>query len=227
MVKVPRFCHFCKSAECEVHYFVWAHHFGRLPFLCLFMERLVCPSSLERPRFALRRWSPEHAPLLKATLDANLSHLRPFLPWAWKEPSTLAVLEERLAGWKERFDAGEEYLFGLFAPGESEVWGAVGIHRRGGEQVLELGYWLSQSITGQGLMTEAVGLLTSVCVHHLGARRVQICCDAQNAPSSAVAKRLGYRLSNVFEEDFGGWQRTAMVWSIEAPAVPPLYHVVQ
>ena len=37
-------------------------------------------------RLVLRCWQPTDAPLLKAAIDANLEHLRPWLPWAQYEP---------------------------------------------------------------------------------------------------------------------------------------------
>ena len=40
-------------------------------------------------RLVIRCWQPEDAPLLKASIDENLDHLRPQMPWAMNEPTDL------------------------------------------------------------------------------------------------------------------------------------------
>ena len=40
-------------------------------------------------RLVIRCWQPEDAPLLKASIDENLEHLRPQMPWAMNEPTDL------------------------------------------------------------------------------------------------------------------------------------------
>lgn len=47
-------------------------------------------------RLVLRCWHPSDAALLKAAIDANLDHLRPWLPWAQHEPEDLQAKIERL-----------------------------------------------------------------------------------------------------------------------------------
>jgi RimJ/RimL family protein N-acetyltransferase len=66
------------------------------------------------PRLVLRCWKASDAPLLKAALDSSLEHLRPWMPWANQEPSTITALEARLAGFAEDFRQGRDFIYGIF-----------------------------------------------------------------------------------------------------------------
>jgi RimJ/RimL family protein N-acetyltransferase len=44
---------------------------------------------IETPRFVLRRWEPDDAPLLKHAVDSSIEHLLPWMPWARYEPQSL------------------------------------------------------------------------------------------------------------------------------------------
>jgi RimJ/RimL family protein N-acetyltransferase len=58
----------------------------------------------------------------------------------------------------------------------------------------EIGYWLRESASGHGYMTEAIGGLTRYAFEKLRARRIEIRCDPNNLRSAAVAERNGYTL---------------------------------
>ena len=55
------------------------------------------------PRLVLRCWRPADAPLLKEALDSSLDHLRPWMPWARDELSTLDDISVRLARFARDF----------------------------------------------------------------------------------------------------------------------------
>lgn len=59
---------------------------------------------------------------------------------------------------------------------------------------LEIGYWLRTEATGRGIMSRCVERVTSLALALPGIDRVEIRCDAANSRSSAVPRRLGYRL---------------------------------
>src|SRR6478609_3194876 len=88
---------------------------------------------IETPRLVLRCWEPDDAPLMKDAVDTSLDHLRPWMPWARFEPQTLDEKVDLLRGFRSRFDADEDFPYGVFAPDESRQLGGAGLHRRGGE----------------------------------------------------------------------------------------------
>ena len=151
------------------------------------------PLRIDTDRLVLRCWTRADAPLLKLAVDASLDHLRRWMTWAWDEPSKLEVVEHRLERKEAQFLAGEDFTFGLFDRGESEVVGAAGLHRRIGPGALEMGYWIRADRAGRGLATEAARALTKAGLALPDIDRVQIRCDPANAASASIPRKLGYR----------------------------------
>jgi RimJ/RimL family protein N-acetyltransferase len=131
--------------------------------------------------------------LSKEAVDSSLDHLRPWMPWALDEPSSLEVIEERIARTARDFAEGREFVYGIFSRDESRMLGCMGLHRRNAETDLELGYWLRVSALGQGFATEAAAALTTAAfASRPDLLTVTIICDPANTRSAAVPARLGY-----------------------------------
>lgn len=145
------------------------------------------------PRLHLRSWKPSDAPALKQAIDESLEELKPWLPWAWTEPSTLDSMVARLSRFEVDFDLGRDWVYGVFERGPERVVGGSGLHRRRGPDALEIGYWLRSTSVGRGYATELAAALTRVALEHHKVRAVQIRCDPNNLRSAAIPKRLGYR----------------------------------
>ncbi len=140
----------------------------------------------------IRCWSEADAPLLIEAIDANLEHLRPWLPWAAHEPQPLDRKVALLRSFRRRFEAGEDFTYGLFAPDERTVLGGAGLHRRIGAGAIEIGYWVHVDHVGHGLATEASAALTRVGFGPLELQRIEIHCEPANAASGVVAAKLGF-----------------------------------
>lgn len=152
------------------------------------------PNRIETERLVLRCWTPADAEKLRAAIDPSLDHLRRFMPWAMNEPRSMEETRALLLGFQERFEAGEDFTFGIFTIDESEVVGGTGLHRRIGQGGLEIGYWIRVDRTRQGLATEAARALTEVGLNAPGIERIQIHCDPENVASRRVPETLGYVL---------------------------------
>jgi len=174
-------------------------------------------------RTVIRCWAPEDAPLLKAAIDANLDHLRPWMVWAHDEPEPLQKKIDRLREFRGKFDLGQDFFYGIFNPLESEVLGATGLHTRLGENMREIGYWIHRDYTGRGLATEAASALVKVAFEIEDVLRVEIHCDPRNVRSAAIPKKLGFknerilRRHNPFRD---GEMRDEMNWSLQAEQYP-------
>jgi RimJ/RimL family protein N-acetyltransferase len=149
------------------------------------------PYRLVTERLELRCWDPSEAPQLKAAIDANLEHLREFMPWAHDEPSPVSEVAERLRGFRAEFDRDAGYFYAIWQAGE--VAGGCGFHRRVGEGALEIGYWIRADRTGRGLATEMGSALTRAAFDALDVERVEIHVDPRNVASLGVPRRLGFR----------------------------------
>ena len=114
------------------------------------------------------------------------------LPWVdeWLVNDYDAI--GKIAEGNEKWDTGADCHFGVFV--EDMVVGAAGLHDRIGPGGLELGYWLADGWTGQGIMAIATGLLTDLAYVDPQIDRLRIMHDVTNLPSAGVPRRLGYTL---------------------------------
>lgn len=150
------------------------------------------PARLEASGFVLRAWSPADAPLLEATLAASDAHLRPWTPWVITGKVPGLTLEERLARHAEDWQAGREWIYGIFTSDERELLGGCGLHPRIGPGAVEIGYWLAERATGRGVATAAASLLTSTAFGPPHMERVEIRVEPRNVRSAMVPQRLGF-----------------------------------
>ena len=169
--------------------------------------------------------------MIKEAVDASLAHLRAAVAWAQSVPEPLAVLESRLAASAAAFDAGEGWAFTIFDANESTVLGAVGLEPAEpalaalvGPATLETGYWLRTTATGHGYATEATVAIVELAFTKLGARRVAICHDPENAPSAGIPRRLGFKCVGTVADALlpgrlspdGSLRPATTVWVIDA-----------
>ncbi len=168
-------------------------------------------------RLVIRCWSPGDAALLKAAVDSNTSHLRPWMPWAPLEP---ASLESRIAWTRQcrgEFDLGKDFVYGIFDPEEREVIGGTGLHTRQGEGVREIGYWIQEKHARKGFATEVSAALTKVAFAIDKVKRVEIHCAVDNYKSAGVPRKLGFVQEGVFRKrirDADGRLHDSMVWTM-------------
>jgi RimJ/RimL family protein N-acetyltransferase len=140
----------------------------------------------------LRRHRADDVDALHDVIAASREHLRPFMPWADQErAATAEFIARTIASW----DAGEDFGYLVVEPtadGE-RLLGACGMHRRGGPDTIEIGYWLRPDAVGRGVMTATARAVTEVAFHLDGVSRVEIRCDTANERSAAIPRRLGFR----------------------------------
>ena len=149
----------------------------------------------------LRVGEPEHAPLLREAIDSSLEHLRAWLPWAMQEPRTLAQTAASLIEAARLFARGDDFRYLIFDCEQEKVLGAIGLHRRGPAESLEVGYWIRSEMTSRGLATEAAGAVTAAALRVPGIDAVRIECDPANVRSRRIPEKLGFRLVETRQAD--------------------------
>jgi RimJ/RimL family protein N-acetyltransferase len=142
---------------------------------------------------------------MAVVVTQSLAHLRPWMPWAQDAPSAESA-ELVVRRMQADFIARRDLSFQIYArrPDGSagRLLGGTGLHRIDwGLRKFEIGYWIRPEAAGQGHVSEAVRLLAVLAFGPLGARRVEIRCDARNARSRAVAERCGFQLEGVLRCD--------------------------
>ena len=144
----------------------------------------------------LRTWSLADCPEMVAAINANLEHLRPWMPWA-QAPATDESATEFLRACVEGFEAGTQFNYAIDVDGETV--GSIGLMGRIGPGALEIGYWVSVAHSGRGIVTMSARALTEAARAIDGCTRVEIHCDEANLASAAIPRRLGYTLARVDE----------------------------
>ncbi|NKE57538.1 GNAT family N-acetyltransferase [Lentzea sp. PSKA42] len=83
----------------------------------------------------------------------------------------------------------------------------------------EVGCWLEPSATGRGLVTRAAKVLIGWAIRERGMHRVEWLVSSRNAPSIAVARRLGMTRDGVLRSYHlhRGVRQDLEVWSVLAP----------
>ncbi len=177
-------------------------------------RRFAPPVRVLGSGFILRCWAESDAPLLRAALDASDAHLRAWTPWVVDGREPGLSLDSRLARHAAAFAAGDEWVYGIFDSGATEVLGGCGLYPRVGPGAIEIGYWLAVAHTGRGIATECARMLTLLALAAPSIERVEIRCDPRNEASARVPRRLGFRLGGGAPPDGGETSPSLDIWTI-------------
>lgn len=107
-------------------------------------------------------------------------------PYTLKDAKWWVNYNLKLEKKKER----HEIVFGISIDGK--VVGCVGLDRIH-DGCAELGYWLGKDYRRQGIMTEAVGLVSNYAFRKMKLRRIYVFVFPWNKASVSVIKNNGYK----------------------------------
>ncbi|MFY9150740.1 MAG: GNAT family protein [Prolixibacteraceae bacterium] len=62
---------------------------------------------------------------------------------------------------------------------------------------IEIGYWLTEKMTGKGIATEATRKMVNLAFRNMNMNRIQIRCGIGNEKSSAIPRRIGFTFEGV------------------------------
>ena len=153
-----------------------------------------------RDDFELRLLEERHAPELFAAVERNREHLRQWLPWvdaATAEDDVIAFIRSTL----EMFAAHDGFTAGIWH--RERAAGVIGTHRIDWpNRRAELGYWLAREFEGRGIITDACRVSINHLFREMDLNRVEIRCAAGNAKSSAIPRRLGFKLEGTHRDAY-------------------------
>ena len=165
----------------------------------------VPPESWAVGALRLRRLVADDAPAVSQAVTESLDHLAPWVVWANAQTASVEGQRARLSAPGREWSASSDYQYGIFARADGAVpdddadadvvVGACGLHRRSAPGTLEIGYWVHVAHTGRGIASRAAEALTDIGFSLSGVERMEIRCDAANAASAAITRRLGYVLA--------------------------------
>src|SRR4051794_12774522 len=163
----------------------------------------------------LRPWTLDDVPAQVRVVNANLEHLRPWMPWAQEaatDESQGGFVRDSLRQWVE----GTTFNYAICTTA-GEIVGSCGLMARRGPGVLEIGYWVAADHGGRGIATAVSRALTDLARGVDGCERVEIHCDEANVRSAAVPRRLGFTLlrTELRELTAPGEAGRSQVWGLD------------
>jgi RimJ/RimL family protein N-acetyltransferase len=178
------------------------------------------PERLDAGLLVLRRLRPEDADAIAAAVAASMEHLRPWMPWATPDSADPRTQRVRVAESDEMWAQGTDFIYSIVGT-DGDLAGEIGLHRRLDDGGIEIGYWIAEQQTRRGLGTAAAAALTEVALRLPGVARVEIHCDEANVASSAIPRKLGYRLDRVasYPSEAPGESGRRQIW-VRVPAGP-------
>jgi ribosomal-protein-serine acetyltransferase len=147
----------------------------------------------------LRALDEADADELHALIERNRAQLAKWSQWAQDQrlEQTLAFI--RRSGLEESNNSGLQRAI----VANQRIVGVVGFPKIDwANRSAEIGYWLDQTHQGRGVMTAAVAALVDHAFGSLHLNRLEIRTDAENAPSRAVAERLGFRYEGTLRQSY-------------------------
>jgi RimJ/RimL family protein N-acetyltransferase len=158
---------------------------------------LDIPESIATPRLVLRATRAGMGAVVNAAVLESHGLLKPWMPWA-HDPQSLEAAEEHCREMQAKWHSREVLDFCFHRREDGEFVGKGGLHTIDWRvPKFEIGYWMRTSCSGRGYATEAAGALAEFARATLGARRVEIGSDAQNAASRRVAEKSGFVLEGI------------------------------
>jgi RimJ/RimL family protein N-acetyltransferase len=158
-------------------------------------------TELRGPRITVRQPQLSDAQTIFDAILESREELRPFLPFValYEKPDGMDEMRAFIIRSQAQWILRQDFICGFWRTDDGHYLGSIGLHPRNWDvPSFEIGYWQRTGNTGQGYMTEAARLITDFAFTGLGAQRVMIRCDARNARSAAVARRLGFVQEGLF-----------------------------
>jgi len=180
---------------------------------------------IETDRLVVRCYQPSDLELFAKATHENIEHLKPWMPWAHFEPTSMKEKLSRILRFRGLFDTHQDCIYGIFNKDESEIVGGTGLHPRLGDRELEIGYWIHKDHINQGLVTESTSSLIKVAFEILHIHRIEIHCDPANIASASIPRKLRFthegtlRGKNSFLDEW----KDSMIWGLldmEYPSSP-------
>jgi len=174
------------------------------------------PPELRTSRLVLRPWRSADAAELLPILEANRMHLGPWIPARVSNPAPVPELEQRLQSFADLFEQDREWRYAMTQAKDGLLLGEIGLFPRDASRRVafaeadrvELGYWLRADATGTGVVQEAGRTVLDAASQFKQFSHCEIRCDPRNAPSVAVARRLGFELMQTTDEPLQVWSRS-------------------
>lgn len=147
----------------------------------------------DRSPLLLRPWAESDVVGLRAAIDEDVGHLKPWLSWTLEEPATPERTRDRLGEWVDEFRQSRAFRYAITPLDRpSLILGGAHLNHRVGPAAHDVGYWVRKSAVRRGIASAAVSALVIHAFERRKVERLVIQCDVANAASEAFARALGF-----------------------------------
>lgn len=136
----------------------------------------------------VRKFTLSDAASVFEVVENNRTYLRQWMPWL-DQTTSVADIEQFIHKAQDGYASGCNLILGLWD--DTQYVGVVSFNKIDGASA-EIGYWISESNQGQGIIQQALKLLIEYGFQDLNLSTVNIQCATNNLKSHAVAQRLGF-----------------------------------
>ena len=153
---------------------------------------------LKSKKFILRPYRKgDEKNIVKYANDKTIAKNTSNMPYPYTEKDAKDWIKKNLVWYGQKNP--ENFVLAIEINGE--LVGTIGLHHIQKEHKAELGYWLGKEFRGQGVMTEAVGLMTRYALNDLKLRRVSAYVYAFNEGSKRVLEKCGFILEGIVKKE--------------------------
>ncbi len=161
------------------------------------------------PGLRLRTLNSDDAESLFTIIDNDREHLGRWLPFTGLT-NTSDDSRAFIASSVDNRLTGVQYGYGIELDGQ--LVGHISLMHILDDKDPEIGYWITSSFTGKGIMTKAVAALVQFGVDVLHIERLVIKADLDNIASNRVAQKTGFVLGgHTYDEDT---KETINIWML-------------
>ena len=168
-------------------------------------------------RFELRCYQPEDAEDLQEHSARNKEHFSVFNSWALRDPETIDEKLALIEKWRGWFDTGVDFIYRVQRREDPRQISGCGLHSRIPAAGAEIGYWVDQDETRQGVATELAAALTRYTLEVQKPSRVVLQIQVDNEISHRISEKLGFHKDGVLRRSLE-WpdepNRDMVVWSL-------------
>jgi [ribosomal protein S5]-alanine N-acetyltransferase len=170
------------------------------------------PVLIEGVRVRLRRATPQDAAALFVLADD--SEVMQFMDWPRMQSPEQT--RSHLEAVDQRWRAGSEHQWVVQHKISGTLVGTVACRPK--DHSADFGYFMGRAHWGQGLGSEAAGLLLGWLQRQQGLLRIWATCDAENARSAAVLRKLGLQQEGLMRRatrrpNLGGATRDTLLFA--------------
>jgi len=162
----------------------------------------------------MRRLGGDDAAAIHSLVQDNKAHLT-------KHGDYFDMVAMSPEAWRKKLasPSHSELPMGIFVEAQPIGVATLRCHKR---RILGLGYWIDAQSQGKGYVTQACRSLIDYARDACGANEVWVGVNPQNAPSIAVAKRVGLRLARTQQGHLSYMIKIGRKWALRRSGSPGL-----